>query len=199
MPQQQVCSPVHRRGPTWVPAAAQLTFPCSRMRCTHNAAQAAAAPRVWRAACRCFPWARTSAALQKEPKPPSTFSVQRFSSLLLASRARKQATASPSDAPCTPPWSLPRVTRAQPRTPPGTNRPATTPPGHGPALQAVDALEPYRKLVSPAPVLEHSRSFPALLTYPASRMGATRPAGRTPKITAARSMPRPPRTLAQEL
>ena len=68
MPQQQVCSPVHRRGPTWVPAAAQLTFPCSRMRCTHNAAQAAAAPRVWRAACRCFPWAYTSVALEKEPE-----------------------------------------------------------------------------------------------------------------------------------
>ena len=68
MPQQQVCSPVHRRGPTWVPAAAQLTFPCSRMRCTHNAAQAAAAPRVWRAACRCFPWAHTSAALEKGPE-----------------------------------------------------------------------------------------------------------------------------------
>jgi len=68
MPQQQVCCPVHRRGPTWVPAAAQLTFPCSRMRCTHNAAQAAAAPRVWRAACRCFPWAYTSVALEKEPE-----------------------------------------------------------------------------------------------------------------------------------
>ena len=109
---------------------------------------------------------------------------------------QEAGTASPSDAPCTPPWSLPRVMRAQPRTPPGLNRPTATPPGHGPASQAADALEPYRKLASPAPVLEHSRSFLALLTYPTLWMGATRPAGRTPKITAARSMPRPPRTLA---
>jgi len=84
MPQQQVCSPVHRRGPTWVPAAAQLTFPCSRMRCTHNIAQTAAAPRVWRAACRCFPWARTSAALEKEPEASVYFCCPALSSSLIA-------------------------------------------------------------------------------------------------------------------
>ena len=173
-----------------VRAHSPASFPASRVRSTRRRT-------AW--PCSFTHGSRTLAALQKEPKPPSTFSVQRFSSFPLASRARKQATVSPSDAPCTPPWSLPRVTRAQPRTPPGTNRPTATPPGHGPASQAVDALEPYRKLASPAPVLEHSRSFPALLTYPASRMGAMRPAGRTPKITAARSMPRPPQTLAREL
>ena len=84
MPQQQVCNPVHRRGPTWVPAAAQLTFPCSRMRCTHNAAQAAAAPRVWRATCCCFPWACTSVALEKEPEASVYFFYPALSSSLTA-------------------------------------------------------------------------------------------------------------------
>ena len=167
MPQQQVCSPVHRRGPTWVPAVAQLTFPCSRMRCMHNAAQAAAAPRVWRAACRCFPWARTSAVRAKNSHSLHAYGVAALCmcitqrephvSCRIMGIRRPPSSSSPTARDCFSAFSLAsRASRKQaPRAPyartadVAASSPTSQP--HGPNSRTLNAKEPRTLLAFPTP------------------------------------------------